>query len=168
MNSTEIADVINESTIDRVMEDVDLIPTKLKSEFSEPADNGASTGESFSTLSHTVDSPELSGDSKDHLDDEVQSLHIAEDAAADSVEEDEEVEDEEMPELIDSDGAGNQRHEKDDGTGEETSDDGEAPPGLMASHDSMLKDDYKNGDVKIEQLEDGVQDHNDKGDQNQK
>lgn len=172
MNSAEIAGVTNESSIDRAMEDVDLMPNRLNSEFSEPAENVASTCESFNILSHSEDSPEMNGDSKDHLDDEVQSLHIAEDADVDSAEEGEEVEDEEMPELIDSDGAGNQRLGKDDCTAGETSDDEEAPPGLMANHGSMLKDECKNvesvlGYVEIEQHEDDLQGQNGKGDQNQ-
>lgn len=173
MNSAEIAGVTNESSIDRAMEDVDLMPNRPNSEFSEPAENVASTCESFNILSHSEDSHEMNGDSKDHLDDEVQSLHIAEDADVDSAEEGEEVEDEEMPELIDSDGAGNQRLGKDDCTAGETSDDEEAPSGLMANHGSMLKDECKNvesvlGYVEIEQHEDDLQGQNGKGDQNQK
>lgn len=175
MDNAATADVINEPSSARVMEDVGLMSRKLNSENSEPADNVATACENFDTLSPRDGTPQLNGDEQSQIDDEVQSLFIAEDSEEDEdedVDEDVDEEDEEMPELLDSDGAGNQTATKDDGTTGETSDE-EAPPGLILSHGSIMKQEGKNVDslsgvVENEQLEDDLQSLTDKGDQNQK
>jgi len=174
MDNAATADVINEPASDRVMEDDGLMSSKLNSETSEPADNVATSCENFNTLSPRDGTPHLNGDAQSQIDDEVQSLFIAEDSDEDEdedVDEDVDEEDEEMPELVDSDGADNQTAAKDGSTGE-TSDE-EIPPGLILSHGSTMKEEGKNKDsvsglVENEQPEDDLQSLTDKGDQNQK
>jgi hypothetical protein len=165
--------VINEPSSDRIMGDVGLMSCNLNSETSEPADNLASARENLNTLSPKDDNLQLNGDAQSQIDDEVQSLFIAEDSDEDE-DEDEDVdeEDEEMPELVDSDDVGNQTGTKDDGTTGETSDE-ESPPGIIPSHVSINIEDSKNvdsfsGEIENEQLEDDLQSLTDKGDQNQK
>ena len=172
MDNAAPADVINESLSEKVMEDVGLMSSKLNSETSETADNVASTCEKLSSLSPMDDNLQLNGDEQSQIDDEVQSLFIAEDSD-ESEEDDVDEEDEEMPELVDSDGTGNVTGTKEDGgTTGETSDE-EAPPAIIPNHGSTMKEASKNvdsfsGETENDQQEDDLQRLTDKGDQNQK
>jgi hypothetical protein len=118
------------------------------------------------------DNLQLNGDEQSQIDDEVQSLFIAEDSD-ESEEDDVDEEDEEMPELVDSDGTGIVTGTKeDDGTTGETSDE-EAPPAIIPNHGSTMKEASKNvdsfsGETENDQQEDDLQSLTDKGDQNQK
>lgn len=169
---TEVPDVIDEAAIKRVMEDVGLRSVDLNSEASEPADDMASACENSSALSpgEDIPQPKINGIDDSQHDDEEQGC-IAEETDGDSGDDDEE---DEMPELGDSDGALVQTDTGNDGKGDQdSSEDEEALPRLSSRISTQGKEDAKTPDnlsseVGSGHLEDDLLGNSEKGDQNQK
>ena len=167
MDTAEAPDVIDEATIKKVMEDVGLRFVDLNSEASELADIMSSTCENSSALSAGEDTPQTNGadNSQKCPENEEEQGSIAEETEGESEDE------EEMPELTESHGAGIQTGNTD---GEEDlSEDEEAIPRLSRQGSTPIKEDGKVSDNTICEmgsgnLEDDLLGHIDKGDQNQK